>query len=116
MADAKEQCVYINLCIKARNITTERHNMLQTAFGDEALYNAMTSQRFLKFKHQLGTMTRWPSINIQKGFWYMSGLISELSDRSSYLYITMFYPNINMHLPYLSMSVMYINSTGMLTI
>jgi hypothetical protein len=51
MADVKEQRICITFCFKLGKITTETHEMLKEAFGDNALGLTQTYEWFKSFKN-----------------------------------------------------------------
>jgi hypothetical protein len=50
MVDVKEQRICIKFCFKLTKTVAETHRMLKEAFGEQALSQARTSERFKRFK------------------------------------------------------------------
>jgi hypothetical protein len=50
MADLKEQCICVKFCFKLGKAAPETHEMLKTAFGDNAMGRTQTFEWFSQFK------------------------------------------------------------------
>jgi len=50
MTDVKEQRICIKFCFKLDKTAAETHRMLREAFGDNALSQTQTYERFTHFK------------------------------------------------------------------
>jgi hypothetical protein len=50
MADLKEQRIYVKFCFRLWKTASEKHEMLKTAFGDDAMGRTQTFEWFSRFK------------------------------------------------------------------
>jgi len=61
MTYVKEQRICIRFCIKLSKTASETHGMFKEAFGDNALGQTQTYERFKRFKN------RWMPVDDEEG-------------------------------------------------